>query len=230
MSMDDPKLSLGQELERNRGLERDLVTELITSRRTGVRFGVLGMLVALIAITVLALVFFTRDDPLPYVVRVNDATGEIEHVTRLGDGREDYGERIARYFIHQYVLACEGYDWNTIQNTYDRCGLFSSPDVQRVYAAKFQDDPKKGYEALDTRYGKHTRIVPSVRSITFGPHNTATVRFTRRLEGSTASEPEQLIATLAYRYINTPITEKTGRDNPLGFQVSTYMTDVETLR
>lgn len=231
MSMDDPKLSLGQELERNRGLERDLLSFFLSSRSTAWRVASVSLLIALISVVTLCAVFFMIEPPRPYVVRVNDTTGEIEHVTKLGNGQDDYGERIARYFIQQYVLACEGYDWNTIQNTYDRCGLFSSPDVQQAYAARFQDDPKRGYEALDTRYGKHTRIVPSVRSITFGPHNTATVRFTRRLAGSnTTAEPEQLIATLAYRYINTPITEKTGRDNPLGFQVSTYMTDVETLR
>ncbi|MNR11989.1 VirB8 protein [compost metagenome] len=41
---------------------------------------------------------------------------------------------------------------------------------------------------------------------------------------------EQFIATLAYRFINTPMSESVIRDNPLGFQVISYSTAVETLR
>lgn len=231
MSSDDPKLSVQQELERQRGLERDLLTELLTSRRNAWRIATILAAISVLALITLAKVFFLIEPPRPYVVRVNDATGEIDHVTQLGDGREDYGERIARYFIQQYVLACEGYDWNTIQNTYDRCGLFSAPDVQRAYQARFEDNPKTGYEALDARYGKHTRVVASVRSITLGPNHSATVRFTRRLEGSTVpGDAEHLIASLAFRYVNGPVTESISRQNPLGFQVITYNTDVETLR
>jgi len=231
MSSDDPKLSIQQEVDRKRGLERDLLTELLTSRRNAWRVAVGSFVMALLAAAALASLFPFKKPPLPYVVRVNDTTGDIEHVTQLGNGKEDYGERIARYFIQQYLLTCEGYDWNTIQNTYDRCGLFSAPDVQRAYYAKFQDNPKTDYEALDKRYGKHTRVIVSVRSITLGPHRSATVRFTRHLDGSSVpAQPEQLIATLAYRYVNTPLTESIGRDNPLGFQVISYTTDVETLR
>ncbi|KOF55515.1 MULTISPECIES: type IV secretion system protein [unclassified Achromobacter] len=231
MAADDPKLSLQQELERTRGLERDLLTELLTSRRAAWRVAVGSFVIAILSAGALASIFPFQKPPLPYVVRVNDATGEIEHVTQLGNGKEDYGERMDRYFIQQYVLACESYDWNTIQNAYDRCGLFSAPDVQRAYFAKFQDNPKTGQEALDKRYGKHTRIIVSVRSITLGPNRSATVRFTRKLEGSDVSPaPEQLVATLAYRYVNAPMTESVRRENPLGFQVITYTTDVETLR
>lgn len=231
MPSDDPKLSIQQEVERKRGLERDLLAEILTSRRNAWRVATGAMLTTFLAIGALVSILPLKESPLPYVVRVNDATGDIQHVTQLGNGKEDYGERIARFFIQQYVLACEGYDWNTIQNNYDRCGLFSSPDVQRAYYAKFQDNANTGYEALDTRYGKHTRLIVNVRSISLGPNHSATVRFTRHLEGAdTHRKPEQLIATLAYRYVNTPLTESIGRDNPLGFQVVTYTTDVETLR
>ncbi|KAG0759136.1 hypothetical protein G6F22_019456 [Rhizopus arrhizus] len=161
-----------------------------------------------------------------YVVRVDNTTGAIEHVTMLGNGQEEYGERVARYFVHQYVLACESYDWNTVQNTYDRCGLFSSPEVQRAYYAKF--DGEKG---LDKVYANPTRVRVNVRSITLGANHSATVRFTRRTEGGNGpATAENLIATMAFQYVNTPISETIGRDNPLGFQVVSYTTDAETLR
>lgn len=231
MSFDDPKLSLQQELDRTQGLERDLLTEILTSRRNAWRIAIVAAVLLIMAIGTLAKVLLQYEPPPPYVVRVNDATGEVENITRVGDAKEDYGPRLARYFITQYVLTCESYDWNTIQNLYDRCGLFSSPGVQEEYHTKFQDDPKTGRQALDKLYGEHTRLIVKVRSITPGPNRTATVRFTRSVNGPNQSaKPEQLIATLAYRYINTPMSESVIRDNPLGFQVISYTTDVETLR
>ncbi|MNV43495.1 Type IV secretion system protein virB8 [compost metagenome] len=231
MSFEDPKLSLQEELDRNRGLDRDLLTEILSSRTNSWRITGASLLVAFMAVGALAALMFSYTPQAPYVVRVNDATGEVENVSRIGDAQEDYGPRLARYFVTQYVLSCEGYDWRTLQNMYERCGLFSSPDVQQQYHSKFEDDPRAGREALDKKYGEHTRLAINVRSITPGPNQTATVRFTRSVQGANRSpNSEQFIATLAYRYVNTPLSESVIRDNPLGFQVISYSTAVETLR
>ncbi|MFJ3464974.1 virB8 family protein [Achromobacter spanius] len=231
MSSEDPKLSLQQELDRNRGLDRDLLTEFSVSRTKAWRVATGFFVLAALAIIALAALMLSYTPQPPYVVRVNEATGEVENVSQVGDAREDYGPRLARYFVTQYVLSCEGYDWRTLQNMYDRCGLFSSPDVQKQYHSKFEDDPRTGREALDKKYGEHTRLAISVRSITPGPNQTATVRFTRSEIGPHRSpNSEQFIATLAYRFVNTPMSESVIRDNPLGFQVISYSTAVETLR
>jgi type IV secretion system protein VirB8 len=231
MSFEDPKLSLQQELDRNRSLDQDFLTEILTSRSKAWRVAVGAFVLAFLAVGALASLMLSYTPQPPYVVRVNDATGEVENVSRLGDAQEDYGPRIARYFVTQYVLSCEGYDWRTLQNMYDRCGLFSSPDVQQQYHAKFEDDPRTGREALDKKYGEHTRLIINVRSITPGPNRTATVRFTRSEMGPQRSpNTEQFIATIAYRFVNAPMPESVIRDNPLGFQVISYSTAVETLR
>ncbi|WP_054426691.1 virB8 family protein [Achromobacter kerstersii] len=226
MSDLDPKLAIDQELQRGRGLERDLLVEMISSRTRAWRVAWTALVIAFASNVATATLFPLKEPPGMYVVRVDNASGAIEHVTMLGNGQEDYGERIARYFIHQYVLACEGYDWNTLQNTYDRCGLFSSPEVQRAYYAKFE-----GEKGLDKVYADHTRVRVNVRSITLGANHSATVRFARRTEGGSGpAKAENLIATMAFQYVNSPISETIGRDNPLGFQVVTYTTDAETLR
>lgn len=226
MPADDPKLSLDQELARQRGLERDLLTEILTSRTRAWRLAWAALAIAALAASACATLFPMKEPPVLYAVRVNDATGDITNVSLLRNAQEDYSERITRYFIHQYVLACESYDWNTIQNTYERCGLFSSPEVQRAYYSKFEGD-----QGLDKRYAEHTRVRVTVRSITLGPNRSAMVRFTRRTEGGNQPvQSEQLIATLAYHYVNTPLSEAIGRENPLGFQVITYTADIETER
>lgn len=231
MSAEDPKLSLEQELDRNRSLDQDLLSEFLSSRTMAWRVATGFFVVAALAVAALTSLMLSYAPQPPYVVRVNDATGEVENVSQIGDAQEDYGPRLARYFVTQYVRSCEGYDWRTLQNMYDRCGLFSSPDVQKQYHSKFEDDPKTGRESLDKLYGEDIRLVVNVRSITPGPNQTATVRFTRSEAGPNHSpEPEQLIATLAYRFVDTPLSESVIRDNPLGFQVIAYSTAVETLR
>lgn len=225
MSSEDPKLSLDDELARARGQERDLLAEILKSRRTAWRVAIGAGTLALASVLAVAGLTPLKSAPELHVVRVDNATGMIENVTQLADAKEDYGERIARFFIHQYVLACESYDWYTIQSYYERCALFSDPAVQRTYYEKF-----KGDNALDQRYGNHTRVRINVRSITLGPNQSATVRFTRRLENNlnqSVGAEEHLLATLAYGYIDADLSEAIGRENPLGFQVFSYATDVE---
>lgn len=223
--VDDQLLSLDEDLARKRGIERDILAEILESRRKAWRIATFCLTVAGLSAVALATIFPLKQPPELAIVKVNEITGDISQITTsLSDAQETYGERMNRFFIHQYILSCESYDWNTIQNTYDRCGLFSSAEVQRDYYKKFQGD-----QGLDKVYAQHTRVIPTVRSITPGPNNTATVRWERRTVGGNNSLlTENLISTMAFQYVNSKMTESVGRDNPLGFQVITYTTDVET--
>src|SRR3546814_4394922 len=87
-----------------------------------------------------------------YVVRVDSATGSIDHVSSLGQPLEDYGQRIAKYFLNTYVLNCEGYSWQTIQEQFDTCALLSSAPIQTQYGKRFE-----GQDAVTTRLGTQDR-------------------------------------------------------------------------
>ncbi len=226
MSSDDPYLSLEDEMVRAQGLERDFLVEIIRSRRLAWRVSVFAGFLVMCSVVAIATLMPMKEPPELYVVRVDNASGTIEHVSQLGNAQDDYGERLARFFINQYVLACESYDWYTIQQSYNRCALFSSPDVQRTYYERF-----KGEKALDKVYGQHSRVRVDVRSITLGPNQSATVRFSRTFENNMgrAGSVENLVATLGYGYINANLSEAIGRENPLGFQVLSYDTDVEVV-
>src|SRR3546814_4037307 len=102
-------------LERSRGLERDHLGELITSRKRAWQVALGAGILALAAVGAVLGLTPLKQPPEMYVVRVNDTTGNIEHVSRLGEPLEDYGQRIAKYFLNSYVLNCAGYSWQTIQ-------------------------------------------------------------------------------------------------------------------
>ncbi|WP_019939870.1 virB8 family protein [Bordetella sp. FB-8] len=235
MASEDPKLSLDDELARARGLERDVMTALISSRRLAWRVVIVFGVIAILAIAAtIGMEPFKKAPPVLYAVRVNDATGDIENFSKLGDPKQSYGDRLARYFINQYMLMCEGYDYNTIQLMYDRCGLFSAPDVQDAYHKKFTDFKEPDgteHVGLDKQLGSWGTVKVKVRQISLGPKNSAVVRFeTTTTEPNKPQEVRHLIATLAYQYVNSDLTEAVVRENPLGFQVNSYKVDVEVMK
>ena len=211
-------------LEESRGLERDYLDELVRSRRAAWRVAAGCCVLVLAALGALvALLPLKRVEA--FVLRVDHATGAVDLVTTLKDGKASYGEVVDRYFLNKYVLARESYDYPTLQTAYDTTALLSSPDVQREYAGLFEG-PKGRDKVLSNR----VRILPQVRSITPGTtSDTAVVRFVARTTRSDGAPPaeESLVATVGFRYAAGPMREQDRLVNPLGFQVTSYRVDPE---
>lgn len=207
-------------LEKTRGLERDYTAELISSRRWAWRVAGLAGLLALVSVGAVVGLTPLKQPPEMYVVRVDDATGAIEHVSTLGEPLDQYGERIDKYFLNSFVRNCEGYNWYTIQEQFDTCALLSAQPIQTQYGKRYE-----GPNAPTERLGTQGNIDVSVHSITLGANNSATVRFTtteREASTGRADNERHLIATMAYHYVNVPLSESVMRRNPLGFQVIRY--------
>lgn len=208
------------ELEKTRGLERNLIEELVQSRKTAWRVALASGVLALASVIAVAGLTPLKQPPEMYVVRVDEATGNIEHVSQLGEPLEDYGERISKYFVHSYIRNCEGYNWYTIQEQFDTCALLSSPPIQARYGERYERS-----DAPTERLGVLGDIDVDVHSIMLGENQTAVVRFTtteRETSTGRATKQRHLVGTIAYQYLNVPLTEDVMRRNPLGFQVIRY--------
>ena len=217
---------LDQYLEESRGLERDYLDELVRSKRAAWRVaGAAGVLVLLALVAIVALLPLKRVEP--FVLRVDNATGNVDVVTALRDGQTTYGEAVDKYFLNKYVLNRESYEYDTIQTAYDTTVLLSSPEVQREYLALFE-----GPRARDKALSNQARILVQVRSITPGTSkNTAVVRFTTRrkhLSGAPDVE-DSLVATIGFRYVSAAMREQDRLVNPLGFQVTSFRVDPEVV-
>lgn len=221
-------------LEESRGLERDYMAEVLRSRQVAWYLAIASS--SLLAVSLLALLFLT---PLktntPFVLRVDNTTGHVDVLTTLRETESSYGEVVDSYFLNQYVLNREGYDYNTIQNAYNTTALLSDPEVQREYYAIFE-----GAQARDTVLKDRAKIIVTVRSITSMPEDssgssspggTAVVRFSTQVKHNNGStDPlHHWIATIGYTYKDAVMSSVDRRINPLGFQVTSYRTDPETL-
>ena len=159
------------------------------------------------------------------VVRVNETTGFVDVVETLSDATTTYGEVVDKYFLNQYVLRREGYDFYTLQNDYDTTALLSAPAVQQEYYKIYE-----GANARDKKLENSLRVVVAVKSITPNPKtSTAVVRFStenRYADGRVETRADW-IATMNYGYVNLPESETDRRLNPLGFQIKSYRVDPE---
>jgi len=213
-------------LEESRGLERDYMAEVLRSRLVAWRLAIGAS--ALLTVALLALLFLT---PLktntPFVLRVDNATGHVEVLTTIRDSESSYGEVVDSYFLNQYVLNREGYDYNTIQNAYNTTALLSDPEVQREYYSLFE-----GVQARDKVLKNRAKIIVQIRSITPTPETgTAAVRFSTQVKHNNGSvEPlHNWLATIGYTYKDAVMSSVDRRINPLGFQITSYRVDPETL-
>lgn len=215
-----------QYLEESQGLERDFMAELLTSRQRAWRVASMAILTTLLSL--MALMALTPlKTSTPFVLRVDNSTGHVDVVTTLKEKEMSYGEVVDSYFLNLYVTNRENYDYATLQTLYDTTALLSSPDVQRDYRHLFD-----GPQARDKVLSNKVKIIAAVRSMTVDPdQGTAVVRFSHQIHHSNGTiEPKTYwVATIGYKYLNAKISVQDRRSNPLGFQVTSYRLDPETL-
>lgn len=226
-------------LEESRGLERDYMGEVLRSRQIAWRLVIgAGTLMGVALVALLCLTPLKTNTP--FVLRVDNATGHVDVLTTLRESERSYGEVVDSYFLNQYVLNREGYDYATLQSAYNTTALLSDPNVQREYYALFE-----GSQARDKAFKNNAKIIVQVRSITPTPETgspgtsslgtdssgIAVVRFSTQAKHSNGSiDPlRHWIATIGYTYKDAVISSFDRRVNPLGFQVTSYRIDPETL-
>lgn len=185
--------------------------------------------------SVVAVMFLTPlKEVRPYVIRVDNNTGQTDIVTMLTNSKSDYGEEVAKYFSSLYVTLYEGYDWYTIQKQIDQLMLFSDKNMQGRINTKFakSDAPHKVYANKE-------RININITNTSIIDENgLIQVRFTKTIEpvdgGTYNADTDSItpkpqvtnhIATLGYEYVNVPTLDDVRLVNPLGFTVKSYRVD-----
>lgn len=167
-----------------------------------------------------------------FVIRVDNSTGFADIVNVASDNEESYGATLDKYWLSQYVVNRESYNWESIQNMADTVALMSTSQISNEYM-KYMRDDKKGspmYLLKDKMI-----IVTQIKSVSFIETTGANlaqvrfVRFVKNVDGTIATEfaPTSWIATITYDFKKSLNTEGERRINPLGFQVTSYRVNNE---
>jgi len=224
---DKSKESLRQYLAEANGWETDAVARARRSAKLGWIVGFIGLATGLCA--VIAVMGLTPlKQVVPVVIRVDNATGITEVIDQLSNAKTNYQEAINRYFLQKYVRYREGFNRATAAHNYTAVGLMSARNEQTSYAEWFT--PRNPTSPLNT-HGEGHRTEISIRSTSFLNAETALVRFIREQHQPGMARPilSYWAATITFTYQNPPTSQTDREINPLGFQVTGYRIDPESL-
>ncbi|MBN9235725.1 type VI secretion protein [Mesorhizobium hungaricum] len=183
------------------------------------------------AIAALSLVAVVLMLPLksfePYLVEVDKNTGYIEvksGLTRPANLTEQ--EAVTQANVVRYIRNREGYDPYAIEEKFGIAALLSTGDaareLQALYSTANPQNPAKVY-------GKLKRVLVDIKSVSIPNSSTAIARFSTTEKSETEAIDRHWISVVRFRYTDTPVKNEWRFENPLGFQVTSYRRDQETV-
>lgn len=167
----------------------------------------------------------------PYVIRVDNATGIVDIVPMYA-GHAEIGETVARYLLTHYVTVCEGFSFATAERDYEECGAYHTARRNQEWYAQW--NPANPNSPLNL-YRDGSTVRAQVTAITFftranGVSALAQVRYIKGKRAAGGIETiTHWIATIEYAYVAPAHDPKSRQWNPLGFRVTDFRTEAESL-
>lgn len=163
----------------------------------------------------------------PFVIQVDKSTG-MSTLLKIANTQDiPVDEMMNKYWLSQYILARESYDWRTLNQEYIKVRELSLPNVFDVYASQYGQHK----DSLEMRLKDTYRIVVELSSIVINSEYIATIRFTKKtINNSTGLEEARnsWTATIGYEYFpDFKVAEERRIINPFGFKVTSYRVDPE---
>lgn len=168
----------------------------------------------------------------PFVIRVDRSTGMVDTVPVYA-GKDDFPAAVTRYFLDQYVMVCERFDFATAESDYEECGALNAPQRNQVWSAQWA---RTNPDSPLNRYKDGTTVSAHVIAITLfrhasGMQDLAQVRYVRVIHraGGSARTRTYWIATIQYTYTKPSSDPRDREWNPLGFKVIDFHAEPEVL-
>ena len=166
---------------------------------------------------------------VPYVIEVDRTSGLARILDAADRTSIPAGELTDKYWLSQYVLARENYDWQTVDYEFRKVRELSTPAVFEPYATQFE-----GEKSLDVVLGQSKCMRPEILSVQMTGDGIASVRFVkRRINALNMSVEGESYWTATVGYAYEPAythEEKRLLVNPFGFKVTSYRVDQEFTR
>lgn len=205
--------------------ESDAIVRSRRSERIAWRVAIAGGVLAIAGVAAVAgLAPFKEVEA--FIVRVDKNSGYTDVITRVDEKSMTPDEAIDKFFLSEYVNAREEYSDAIAFGNYTKVGLMSVPEEGQKYYEAFR--PENPRSPLNT-YGRDGKIEVKVTSISFIDKGVASVRFERQDNNKGQKRASRWIATMSYTYQDPPLDESERLINPIGFQVSDYRLDSETV-
>lgn len=208
--------------EKNRSL-RTLIGLILLA------FAVAGWVVAgVLSFSVAQLFPLVRTEVVPLIVDKN--TGYMETVTSLDKDRSSVSEMqaVRASFVGNYVIRRETYDPRYLSDNFDMIALWSEPNSEAFKDYEEWINPSNPRGPVKTM-GATGDIRPEILSVNPLNASTMAVRFETRERQRGGDVVNRWSATVRFRQINLPASNRVRLYNPLGFIVTEYVKVPETM-
>ncbi len=165
---------------------------------------------------------------VPYTILVDRHTGYVQALDGVAPEKIAADAALTQSLLAQYVVARETFDIATVASEHRKVALWSADAARGDYIALM---PASNPQSPLNVYPRSTRVITVIKSISPLSPGVAMVRFdTMRHDAEGGAErPQSWAAILRYRFSNAPMALSERVDNPLGFQVTAYRRDQETV-
>lgn len=161
----------------------------------------------------------------PFVIEIERKSGIATVVNPLDRVQLAADEELTKYFLARYVQARETYDPITYEyNYFTIVRLLSTGSIYYPFKNFVVGNP----QSPRLLYGEKASSTIKFRSITLPNPNEARVSFTLNVKGYRGGTFNR-VATIRYGYFTLEMSQEERYINPLGFQVTAYRVDEESI-
>lgn len=160
-------------------------------------------------------------EKVPYLYAFDHATGEITKIGELETTTLTANWSLTKYFLINYVINREGYDFYNIDIPYQKVFAQSNNEVRKQYDSQVNSNNIHSPFKL---YNKDKYLTVRVISVNRLNENTVDVKFEKKLHDRT-SQGEQVIqkeAIIKWEFAKAQVSQKELERDPLGFKVIYY--------
>ena len=159
----------------------------------------------------------------PFVIEMEDKTGQINVVENLTTSRLTADESVKRFYLYNFLKIAEGYNYATYTEDMVKLGLFANSTVYRQLMNRISS--KNDRSPVNTI--KEGLMTIGIKSMVFLTPKSVSIRFKVKNEKPNFYYPanRDLVAYIEFEFISLDLTANERLYNPLGFQVTKYRVD-----
>ncbi len=179
--------------------------------------------------TVLSIAYLTPLKSVePFVIQVDQKSGITQTVDPLTVKELTANESVNNFFIVQYIRSRESYSIHDLARNYNIVRIMSDRD--RVYNGFIAEADPNNPRSNAARLGSTGQRSVKFKSISYLSPQLAQARIIVEEKGDNVPPNQQhKIVLLAFEYIKLNLTSEERYINPLGFRVTEYRLDEDTL-
>ncbi len=216
-----------KDLSQSKNWYKDRYQYVLVQRKILVLITALSLIASLVTVVVIA-----RLTPLktvePFVIQVDQKTGITQTVNQMTVKEITANEAVNNFFIVQYIRARENYLNNDLTRNYNLVRLMS--ESNKVYGEFVRGANPNNPKSNAARLGTIGVRTVKFKSITYLSPTQIQARVLVEEKSESNLAQQHLIILLSFAYVNMALTLEERYINPLGFIVTDYRVDEDTLQ